>query len=237
MSNRNWADLYERLTALILSEFQGFRIRNLKEFWLFRILKLKNRSITIGQTIYVDDGFVHGNKGSCYILAHEFVHMWDRKELGSVFFYQKYFSPQWYGLIWLIFSFLFFPFNVLCGVCCLVASIVSFFPWPSKERTNLELRGYGMSIAMEKWIYEKCPDQTEEYLIAVFGGWMYYKMWPFSSDLQIKIGNLELWISYGSYRTRTLYGISGIPYSRVQETINGWMEDSVLLADSVLKKW
>jgi len=236
MSSQNWQELYERLVVLALLEFRGFRIRNLREFWLFRLLKLKNRSITIGQTIYVDDNFVQGSKESCYILAHEFIHMWDRQELGSFSFYQKYFSPQWYGLIWLVFSILFFPFNVLCGASSLFAAIFSFFPWSSKERTILELRGYGMSIAMEKWIYGKYPDRAEEYLGAVFGGWMYYKMWPFPSDLNNKIATLELWIAYGSYRTRTLYGISGIPYSRIQEVIDGWMEDSVLLADSMLKK-
>jgi len=236
VSNRNWQDLYERLITRTLSEFPEFRIRNLKEFWLFRILNLKNRAITVGRTIYVDDGFVQGNKAACFILAHEFVHMWDCRELGSFCFYQKYFSPQWYGLIWLVFSFLFFPFSVICWVGCLIASIVSFFPWPSKGRTLLELRGYGMSLAMEKWIYGEYSDQSEEYVKVVFDGWMYYKMWPFLSDLQIKIGNLKYWIVCEPYRTRTLFGISGIPYGKIRETIDGWMEDSVLLGDSNLKK-
>jgi hypothetical protein len=105
------------------------------------------------------------------ILAHEYVHLQDRKRLGY-FFNLLYLSPQILSLFALL-SFV-NPWCLLFLVCLL--------PLPSPGRAWLEYRGYRMSMAITYWIHDECLDL--DWVVSQFTGPNYYWMYPFRGHLK-----------------------------------------------------
>ena len=109
---------------------------------------------TIGFTIYFPSRqWLANNYGtSLGIIAHEFIHMWDRNECIKKdkvdTFSIGYLEPQLFSLL-SVFAFLaffshwFLLFLIFLGF---------MLPWPSKWRTTWELNGYGMTMLFYSFI-------------------------------------------------------------------------------------
>ena len=106
-------------------------------------------------------------------LAHEYVHLRDRKRLG-LFFNFLYMTPQ----ILAVFALL-YPYNnwFLLFLICLL-------PLPSFGRAWAEYRGYRMSMAVFYWIYG--IQYNIEHIVYQFTSSNYYWMFPFRSYIRNK---------------------------------------------------
>jgi len=100
------------------------------------------------------------------VLAHEYVHLRDRKRLGPLF-NLLYLAPQLFALTALL---SFWNPWFLCALGFLL-------PWPSPGRAWLEFRGYRMSMAVHYWLYGECLDIG--WIVNQFVGANYYWMFPF----------------------------------------------------------
>ena len=180
----------------ILEDIPNFEIRSKKDSWFMR---------TVGKLMFFNKRFMTGyittwyphvyvpslpwkrnNIAAIPVLAHEWVHLHDRKRMGLLF-NLLYASPQCFAPLalfgfWNPWFFLFF----LC-----------FLPIPSPGRAWAEFRGYRMTIATYYWMSGYKIDI--KWVVEQFVGPSYYFMWPFRGWLMrkfqkefIKIKNDEL---------------------------------------------
>lgn len=109
------------------------------------------------------------------ILAHERVHLVDRKERG---FWQQlsYALPQVIAapllLIGIILTFVVGWWSLIA----IVLGLACIAPWPSPWRTYWEQRGYAMSMAMYYWMTGSLSEAQRYTLPPKFLGWSYYRM-------------------------------------------------------------
>ena len=116
---------------------------------------------------------VHNDAPAIATLAHEWVHLYDRKRLGWLFNF-LYIMPQCFfifGLLafWSPWFLLFFLF---------------LLPIPSPGRAWAEFRGYRMSIAVYYWLSGQKVDL--KWIVDQFVSSNYYFMWPFRGYLMKK---------------------------------------------------
>ena len=176
---------HEQHLANILSaieyEFPDFKIVDKRESKLMRALSkvlffnkdFMTRYITvIGNTVYIPtkDWIKEDAYRALSVFCHEWVHMKDNRRLGP-FFKLLYLSPQ-------IFSFLavlgfWNPLWFLFLICLL--------PVPSPTRSELEMRGYAVSMAVDWWLLERNPNY--EWYSKQFTSSAYYWMDPFKKDV------------------------------------------------------
>ena len=100
------------------------------------------------------------------VLAHEYVHLKDRKRLGW-FFNFLYLSPQ----ILSVFALL-APLNLW-----FLLFLLFLLPVPSPGRAWAEVRGYRMTIAAYYWLV--AGKYNLDHVVGHFVGPNYYWMWPF----------------------------------------------------------
>lgn len=115
------------------------------------------------------------------VLAHEFVHLWDRKQEG-ISFNIKYASPQMWAPLALtaLITIWVGPWGLLGLIPLLL-----LLPLPSHGRRNIELRGYAMSMAVNHWRYNgDVRDSTKDWIANQFAGPFYYFMWPFYENIR-----------------------------------------------------
>lgn len=141
---------------------------------------------TVGYTSYfptamLDAGvkFHEYDVQNAAVFAHEAVHMYDRKR--NPCFPFLYLLPQLLGLL----SFLSL-LSVRCSHLWLLALgfLVFLGPLPAYFRMRYELRGYTMTMAVNKWIW---GDVNRDYVTSEFTGPEYYFMWPFKVDTAKRI--------------------------------------------------
>ena len=183
----------------IKADVPKFAIKRKSESLLMRLLSFVlffNKDFmtayvtTIYPTIYVPDwwGFQKNReREEIEILAHEYVHLYDRKHMWWLFNI-LYLSPQIFSL--LAFG-AFWNLSYLWFLLCLL-------PWPSPGRAWLEFRGYRMSLAMFYWnILKEDPENKEKYytfleyyditwIVQQFTGPAYYFMFPFKGYVERK---------------------------------------------------
>jgi hypothetical protein len=114
------------------------------------------------------------------VLAHEFVHLWDRQQEGASF-NVKYASPQMWAVTALIALIAIWvgPWGLLGLIPLLL-----LLPWPSPGRRDKELRGYTMSMALNHWRYGgEVRESTKNWIAKQFTGSFYYFMWPFHGSV------------------------------------------------------
>lgn len=170
--------------------------------WLFNRNYMKSYTTTRYPRVYFPSRkYVEENpKRAVKILAHEFVHLWDRKQKG-VWFSFSYALPQLLALILLVVPVM-LSFFCSWWVAALAALPVFLFalPIPAYWRMRWECRGYTMNAAMNFWRYGSITDSTIEWVVEEFTGWAYYKMWPFKKSMtrrykkaveEIKTGDLD----------------------------------------------
>lgn len=101
------------------------------------------------------------------VLAHEWVHLSDRKRFGLLFDI-GYLFPQCLAFLSLL-----APFLSVWWLLCLLFLL----PIPSPTRAWLEFRGYSMTMACKWWL---TGNEINYYWIErQFVGQWYYFMWPF----------------------------------------------------------
>jgi ABC-type multidrug transport system fused ATPase/permease subunit len=110
------------------------------------------------------------NLSSIRTVAHEYVHLSDRKRLW-LFFNFLYLSPQVFVVLALLFPLN--PWFLLFSVCLL--------PLPSLGRAWAEFRGYRMTMAVHYWLMSEKYDI--EHITHQFVSSNYYWMFPFRSYL------------------------------------------------------
>ena len=190
------------LSAHIEAKIPGFRIvkkdksffMKLLSFFLFFNRDFMTRYVTtIYPKVYVPSWWGKETKNKSLeieILAHEYVHLYDRKRLGMLFNI-IYLSPQVFSLL---------AIGAIWNTWFLLA--LSFLlPWPSPGRAWLEFRGYRVSLLMKYWILTSLsPDKEKivwhyinndalEWTLDQFISYNYYFMFPFRSFLRKRFIN------------------------------------------------
>lgn len=146
---------------------------------------------TIGYTVYVPNEEDYKANPDMYdeILTHEFVHMMDYKKW-NILFFASYLFPQCLSVLSL-FSFLAIGHSLLWLLCLLFLVFVG--PLPAYFRMHWELRGYTMSAAYNRWVYNYFSTPTD--YLDRFTGSGYYFMWPFAKNmtrrLQVMFSKIE----------------------------------------------
>jgi hypothetical protein len=112
-------------------------------------------------------------EGAWKILAHEYVHLLDT-QANPIGFRIRYLLPQLLGTLAILSVFAIWSSWFLLTLVFLAA----FFPWSSKGRTELELRGYAMTMAVDYWTgrSRSIPASSKDWIEEQFTGWSYYRM-------------------------------------------------------------
>lgn len=190
-------ELYTTLCNTILNRVPAFRVRyKNKSVWqkfiaavLFFIRGnryLKDYTTTLGFTVWFpSEAWVQENYWRAFkVLAHEYVHLLDRKRYPRMFDLM-YAFPLPIALLSLATFGVFFSQWFWLALVPLVALL----PWPAFPRANLEMRAYTMGIAINFWRYGSVSQDTRSWLAKIFTGSDYYWMWPFKKDVERWIEN------------------------------------------------
>jgi len=176
----------ERLTKHFKKQIPGFEILSKKESFLIKVISkllffnktfLTSYVTTLYPKVYVPElpWRENDHMGAMATLAHEYVHLKDRKRMW-LFFNFLYLFPQNLSL----FSLLGFinPWWFLC--------VLFLLPIPSPTRAWLEFRGYRMTFAVWAHFFKDNIDIDSHIRSTVnrnFAGSAYYWMFPFKQYL------------------------------------------------------
>lgn len=167
-----------KLENMILDDIPNFEIVSKTTSFLMKILSVIlffNRSFmtsyisVIYPRMYVPKlpWKENDHYSAILVLAHEWVHLSDRKRFGLLFDI-GYLFPQCLAFLSLL-----APFLSVWWLLCLLFLL----PIPSPTRAWLEFRGYSMTMACKWWL---TGNEINYYWIErQFVGQWYYFMWPF----------------------------------------------------------
>ena len=167
-----------KLENMILDDIPNFEIVSKTTSFLMKVLSIIlffNRSFmtsyisVIYPRMYVPKLPLKENDhySAILVLAHEWVHLSDRKRFGLLFDI-GYLFPQCLAFLSLL-----APFLSVWWLLCLLFLL----PIPSPTRAWLEFRGYSMTMACKWWL---TGNEINYYWIErQFVGQWYYFMWPF----------------------------------------------------------
>ncbi len=182
----------DALIALIEEKIPGFELRYKNENTVSKILGVLawpfNRKYMTEYTttrypkvFFPSKAWVEANYRLAWkVLAHEFVHLWDRQQEG-VTFSLRYASPQMWAVAALsaLLAIWVGPWGLIN-----LAPLLLLLPWPAPGRKNIELRGYTMSMAVNHWRYGgEVRETTKNWIAKQFTGSFYYFMWPFHGSI------------------------------------------------------
>jgi hypothetical protein len=135
-------------------------------------------TLVFGRGVYFpSEDFARRNpRVAARILAHEMVHLLDKEKLAfKPLFYLGYLFPQLLAL-----GVLALPW--LGGWSLLF--LLALLPWPAPFRARIEWRAYAMDYLLAP---EPLRAQTMAHIWAQFGGWAYYRMWPFRRGVERRV--------------------------------------------------
>lgn len=92
----------------------------------------------------------------------------------------------------------------------LFAGLAMMAPWPSRWRSNWELRGYSMNLALMQWTYGSVPEILKQSVLRQFVGSDYYFMSWSGDTITAKINEVVQEAQNGTLQTKA-------PYSTVYE--------------------
>tara|TARA_Y100000296_G_C5137776_1_gene239193 strand:- start:438 stop:1103 length:666 start_codon:yes stop_codon:yes gene_type:complete len=176
------------LEATIEEKIPGFEIKSKDESNLMKLLSfllffnksfMKDYVTTFYPKVYVPGAWKKQKFGKdrldvkMTVLAHEYVHLSDRKKMGWLFNI-LYLSPQIFALL---------AVGAFWDLRFLTA-LLFLLPLPSPGRAWLEYRGYCMSIAAHYWLTGS--KYNIDYVVKQFTTGAYYWMFPFKSFLKKK---------------------------------------------------
>lgn len=140
---------------------------------------------TTGSTVYLpNEELLFAEQRMCAeILAHELVHMVERRQQGAILNGLRYLFPQILASLAL--------FSVLATwnlwfLLCLIF-LLTLAPLPAPGRREIELRGYTMTMAIEYWETGGISDEMFEHVAKQFVGPAYYFMWPWRENTMHRI--------------------------------------------------
>ena len=176
----------ERLTHHIQTQIPGFEILSKKDSLLIKIVSklfffnknfLTNYVTTLYPKVYVPSlpWREKDPVSAMATLAHEYVHLKDRKDMGLLFNF-LYLFPQNLA------AFALFGFTNPWWYLCLLFLL----PIPSPTRAWLEVRGYRMTIAVWAHFHKdslNVPDLITSIVERNFASPAYYWMFPFKKYL------------------------------------------------------
>lgn len=181
------AEIFEELSKLITTNIPAFSNRwKLTAWWNLFVAAVIWPFNPKYLTSYITTNYPHVDwpqvdyaAGDAHwkVLAHEYVHLFDRQRLGYRFNF-AYLFPQILAPLALLALFGFVNPWFLLNLLWLTA----LAPWPAPGREWAELRGYTMSMAVNFWRYGGIEDGTVEWIEPQFTGWPYYKMSRRSSE-------------------------------------------------------
>jgi len=142
---------------------------------------------TFGKTVYFPSRvFVQSNyRRATKILAHEYVHLCDRRQWPGLF-ELLYSVPQVLALLSLL-SF-FSLWWLLCLLFLLPLPGLAFF------RAVLEIRGYAMNMAINYFRYGSIKQKTKDSIVEHFTSGTYYWMFPFRKAVYRWLDRVEMGI-------------------------------------------
>ena len=167
----------ENLTTFIKTDITGFEIKSKKDSWFMKLtgklMFFNKRFMTAYVTTLYPKVYVpklpwkyKNDLPAIATLAHEWVHLSDRKRMGLLFNF-LYIAPQ-----------CFFPFALLGFINpWFFLFFLALLPLPSPGRAWAEIRGYRMTIAVYYWLSGQKVDL--KWIVDQFVSSSYYFMWPF----------------------------------------------------------
>ena len=178
-------ELYKKLVRHIKLEIPGFGLRSKKQSRLMKLLSvvlffnadfLTRYVTTLYPHVYVPSHPWQPKAPTRRIatLAHEYVHLHDRRRLGWLFNI-LYLSPQIFALLAL---------GAFWNLSYLWA-LLFLLPWPSPGRAWLEFRAYQMTIAIHWWLNKQRINTV--WLMHQFTKSSYYWMFPFKGFVEKRI--------------------------------------------------
>lgn len=179
------------MIELCRAEVPGFEIRfKTQSPWmkflnvfaqLFNKKFMTEYTTTTGSTVYFPskNKLLNDQGGYADVLAHELVHMVERKNEGLVWNFLRYAFPQILAVLAL------FAVGAIWNPWFLLALVflLALAPLPAPGRRDIEFRGYTMSMAVFQWRYGLLTDTLFEETADQFTGSMYWFMWPFRADI------------------------------------------------------
>lgn len=178
---------FDALCGVISVMIPGFEIRYKDESWSSKAIAvlvwpfnrnyLSDYVTTIYPRVYFPSrDWVRRNlRTATKILAHEFVHLMDQRDLEpfGFLFPVAYLGPQVLAVLALFGLFGFVsPFG-LFGLL----PLLFLAPWPSLGRTKKEVRGYAMSLIVNEWAHGSILESSFGWVVEQFVGSSYYFMW------------------------------------------------------------
>lgn len=176
------------MVALCQKEVPGFNIHFKDELWWWKLVYyvgfvwlfnpkfLTNYITTFGSGVHFPNRakFLDDPEAATDILAHELVHMVDKRQNGFFKHELAYAMPQVLtvlavfslGAIWHL------------GFLVFLVFLLALVPWPAIWRKDIEMRGYTMSAAVFYWRWGVYGDDQFEKTARQFSGPAYYFMWP-----------------------------------------------------------
>jgi hypothetical protein len=178
--------ILEKVEAKIRENIPGFEVRYKDEHfsqkligfllkWVipFNRAYMTDYTTTVYPRVYFPSrAWAEENPGRAWkILTHEYVHLWDQQQ-HRIWYPVSYFLPQ---------ALLLGALLALGAFWCLwfllaLGSLLFGLPWPSKWRTDAEMRGYGMTMAVNYWRYGSIREDLKTHIAERFLGWDYYRM-------------------------------------------------------------
>ncbi len=183
------------MIKLCRQEVPGFELRFKNESaWmkflnffaqLFNPAFMTRYTTTTGSTVYfpTEAAFLETQAASAEILAHELVHMVERKKEGLVLNFLRYAFPQILAVLALVSIAAIWSLWFLLALVFLLVLV----PLPAPGRRDIELNGYTMTMAVDYWTTGAISDSTFEFIARQFTGSAYYFMWPWHADIMHRI--------------------------------------------------
>lgn len=176
------------LIALCQKEVPGFHIQFKDELWWWKLVYyvgfvwlfnkkfLTHYITTFGAGVHFPNRtkFLLDPEAATDILAHELVHMIDKRKNGFFGHEVAYAMPQ-VLTIFTVFSLGAIWHTAFLGFLVFLLALI---PWPAFWRKNIEMRGYTMSAAVFYWRWNVYGDDQHEKNAEQFSGSAYYFMWP-----------------------------------------------------------
>lgn len=136
---------------------------------------------TAKATVYfpTEEFFLSDPERAFDILAHELVHMVDKRKNGFIRHDLAYAFP---AVLAVLAVFVFGAFWNLWFLLSLVF-LLALLPMPSPWRKDIEMRGYTMSMAVFYWRWATYGEDQFQFIADQFTGPAYYFMWPFKKSV------------------------------------------------------
>ena len=204
---------YDELQKKIQNRYKEVKIKYKSDYLFWQMLPegLRCSGCVLGNTIWMP-----ARTYNLSVLAHEYVHVVQQHTLGKLMFVLLYIMPQ-------VLSFLFFITAIglalfSLGTAALIVAalgLIPLGPWPAKKRLELEVEGYTMNLAVERWKNGKNSKQLQKFIVDSLIGWLYYKMTWNRAEVNKLVLDMVLKVSEGSSDL-----MNNIAYKDTYETIH-----------------